>query len=210
MIKQSIKYLIFFSLFFSLVSSGQADILHIKVYDDVGGDFTLTDQHGKSFVMSEQNEKLTLLFFGYLNCPDICPMTLSEMMEVKSLLGANKNQVQFAMVTLDPERDTQEQLRLYMMNFDPEFLGLYGDRKTTDEIAKRYHVLHKKRILRSGLGYSVDHSGGAYLVDKKGRLRYIFPSKSPASRFVQGIEMILEGKASEEIRKPTWLEKLVR
>ncbi len=210
MIKQSIKYLFLFGLFFSLVSPLQAEKLNLSVYTDVGGDFTLTDQHGKKFVMSEQKEKLTLLFFGYLHCPDICPMTLSEMMEVKALLGSNTNQVQFAMISLDPERDTQEQLRLYMMNFDPEFLGLYGDRKTIDEIAKRYRVLHKKRTLRSALGYSVDHSGGAYLVDKKGRLRYIFPSKSPASRFVQGIEMILEGRAPETDRKPTWLEKLLK
>ena len=196
------------ALCLSLASPLQAELLHLRDYEDVGGDFTLTDQYGKPWTLSKQG-KVVMIFFGYLNCPDICPMTIMEMVDVKNMLGAAADQVQFVLVSLDPERDSAENMKDYLVNFDPDFVGLIGPDHEIAKIAKMYNVLYKKRILRSAMGYSVDHSGAVYMVSKEGKLRFIFPSKSPKNRFLQGIQMMLDGKGDGPLPKgKTWFQKM--
>src|SRR5512135_226101 len=89
-------------------------------------DFSLIDQNGASYRLSDQKGKTVLLFFGYTHCPDECPGTLAQFKQIKQLLGKKADQVEFAMITVDPERDTVGQLRNYVPGFDPSFIGLTG------------------------------------------------------------------------------------
>ncbi|HEU4325272.1 MAG TPA: SCO family protein [Roseiflexaceae bacterium] len=132
-------------------------------------DFTLTDQHGKPFRLSEQQGKLTLVFFGFTTCPDVCPTTLSDIKAAQRELGSDADKVQVVMVTLDPERDTPERLNTYMSRFDPSYLGLTGSPETLEKVYKDYGVTVIKRDLpESALKYTFDHSTFTYVVDQKG------------------------------------------
>ena len=186
-----------------------AELLKLREFDGVGGDFTLTDHRGQPWTLSKQN-KVVMLFFGYLNCPDICPMTLMEMVEVKSMLGKRGEQVVFVLVSLDHERDDPAKMKDYLINFDPAFIGLVGSDKEIAQVAEQYKVFYKKRELRSALGYSVDHSGSVYLISKEGNLRHIFPSRSPKSRYLQGLNMMLDGEGDDPLPKgnANWKDKL--
>ena len=112
-----------------------------------------------------------VVFFGYTQCPDVCPTTLAELAEVKKLLGKDGDRLQGLFVTVDPERDTPELLKAYMANFDPSFLAL---RPTTDElatVAKDFKIYYKKVPGASATSYTLDHSAGSYIYDSKGQLR---------------------------------------
>ena len=201
-------------LLLALLLSSQlafADRLTLREYENLGGDFTLTDQNGKPYQLAKRG-KIVMLFFGYLNCPDICPTTLVEMVGVKELLGSNVDKVEFVYVTLDPKRDSIKNIKDYLINFDEEFVGLRGDEKQIAAVAKQYNVLYRSRKLRSALGYSVDHSAAVYMIGKDTKLRYIFPSKSPTARYVQGLEMFLKGiTPNTKVRKcDTWFEKMMK
>ena len=155
---------------------------------------------------------LGAVFFGYLNCPDICPTTLVEMIEVKQLLGANASKVEFVFVTLDPDRDSTENLKTYLANFDPAFIGLRGSKEEIAKVAKQYNVLYRSRELRSALGTTIDHSAAVYMVDTQAQLRFIFPSKSPSQRYIQGLEMMLKGigKDTPLQKGDSWLQKMMK
>ncbi len=132
-------------------------------------DFILTDQYGKPFRISEQQGKLTLVFFGFTTCPDVCPTTLSDIKAAQRELGSDADKVQVVMVTLDPERDTPERLNTYMTRFDPSYLGLTGSPETLAKVYKAYGVTVIKRDLPdSALKYTFDHSTFTYVVDQKG------------------------------------------
>jgi protein SCO1 len=138
-------------------------------------DFTLTDQYGQPFTLSEQQGKLVLIFFGFASCPDICPIELANLAAVRRELGSAAETVQVVMVTLDPERDTPERLARYVSAFDPTFVGLHGDAESLAPIIKAYGVYSERRDLPdSALGYTIDHSGFVYLIDKAGRWRTLY------------------------------------
>lgn len=180
-------------LMLALFTGSASAAFKLMDYKNVGGDFTLTDQHGKKFVLSEQ-KKVVMLFFGYLSCPDVCPMALLEMKTVKKQLGKQADEVIFAYVTVDPDRDSQKILKSYLLNFDEEFIGLRGTQKEVDAVAALYKVIHRKRQQRSAMGYTVDHTAATYMVDKKGKLRYIFQEQTPSMNFVRGIKTLLQEK----------------
>lgn len=163
----------------------------LQRFEHIGGDFTLADQYGKPFTLSAQKGKAVILFFGYLTCPDVCPTTLLEMAQIRKALGADAEKVVFAFVTLDPNRDKPEKLKDYLINFDPAFLGLYGEPDEIAKIAELYKVAYKRREQPSALGYTIDHSSGTYMIDKAGDLRYIFAFGSKHPFVVKGIEKVL-------------------
>ncbi len=137
-------------------------------------DFTLTDEQGQAFTLSAQQGKVVVLFFGFTSCPDICPAELSNLAAATRQLGDAAKDVQVALISLDPERDTSERLGQYVSAFDPSFKGLRGDKATIDPIVKDYGVFYEKRELPgSALGYTVDHSGFVYVIDKAGRWREV-------------------------------------
>jgi protein SCO1/2 len=136
-----------------------------------GEGFRLTDHRGQLKVLSDFHGKVVALFFGYTHCPDVCPTTMDDLAKALKLLGDRGSQVQVLFVTLDPERDTQEVLAKYVPSFDQSFIGLRGDSATIARTAKSFKVFYQKQDSGSRSGYTIDHSGGVYVFDKKGALR---------------------------------------
>jgi len=134
-------------------------------------DFRLTDHKGKVRTLADFRGKVVVMFFGYTQCPDVCPTTMLEMKAVLQQLGADAQRVQMLFVTLDPERDTRELLSTYVPAFDPSFLGLYGDMETTSRTAKEFRVFYQKQPGSTPGSYTVDHTAGSYVFDPQGRVR---------------------------------------
>jgi protein SCO1 len=138
-------------------------------------DFTLTDQEGRPFRLGEQRGDIVLLFFGFTNCPDVCPTALADAAAAKRQLGADGERVKVALVTVDPERDTPEALGRYVRRFDPSFVGLSGTQAELDPVIKAYGVTAMRRDLpESALQYTIDHSAFLYVIDQSGRWRLVF------------------------------------
>jgi protein SCO1/2 len=138
---------------------------------DYGKTLELNDFNGRPRRLADFRGKAVVLFFGFTQCPDVCPTTLAETAQALKSLGPEAKQVQVIMVTVDPERDTPEVLKRYVTAFDPSFLGLRGDLAATERAAKEFKIYFEKR--KAGDSYSVDHSAQSYVIDPKGRLRLL-------------------------------------
>ncbi len=136
-----------------------------------GRDFALTDFDGKPRTLADWRGKAVVLFFGYTQCPDVCPTTLATMAEAVKALGPDGDRVQVLFVTVDPDRDTAELLKQYVPAFDPRFVGLRGDAKELEAVAKEFRILFQKVPGATPETYTVDHSAGLFLFDPQGRLR---------------------------------------
>ena len=134
-------------------------------------EFRLTDHKGQVRTLADFGGKVVVMFFGYTQCPDVCPSTMMEMTAVMQQLGADARRVQMLFVTVDPERDTRELLSHYVPAFDPSFLGLYGDLETTARTAKEFRVFYQKQAGNTPTSYTVDHTAGSYVFDPQGRVR---------------------------------------
>jgi protein SCO1 len=132
-------------------------------------DFSLPDATGATRTLAEFKGKLVMVFFGFTQCPDVCPTTLSRAVEVRKLLGPDADKVQVVLVTVDPERDTPDVLRDYVKAFDPSFVALRGDEATTAATAKEFKVFFQK--VPTSSSYTMDHTAVTYVFDPKGRLR---------------------------------------
>ena len=146
-----------------------------------GKDFSLLDPDGKTRTLADFKGKVVLMFFGYTQCPDVCPTTLTEMQQVMTLLGPKADQVQVLFATVDPERDTPEILKQYVPAFDARFLGLRpADEAALEKIGKDFKIYYKKVPGTSAGSYTMDHTAGSYVFDKEGRLRlYIKHAQGP-------------------------------
>ena len=134
-------------------------------------ELTLTDHEGQRRSLTDYAGKVLVVFFGYTQCPDVCPTTMVELVGARKLLGADGDRVQGIFVTVDPERDTQELLKNYVSNFDAGFVGLYGNAEETAAAAKHFKVYYNK-VPGSAPGlYTVDHTAGSYVFDAKGQVR---------------------------------------
>ena len=138
---------------------------------DYGKNFSLTDHNGKQRTIADFRGKLVLVFFGFTHCPDVCPTTLSEMAGIMKALGPDADKLQVLFVTLDPERDTSEVMAGYVPAFHPEFLGLYGDKATTETVARDFKIFVQRVPSPDGKNYTIDHTAGSYVFDTQGRLR---------------------------------------
>jgi protein SCO1 len=138
---------------------------------DYARDFSLTDQNGGRRSLKDFAGKLVVVFFGFTQCPDVCPTTMAEMAQIKKILGANGNKLQGVFITVDPERDTQEVLKAYVGNFDPSFVALRPTAAELPELAKAFKVYYKKVEGKTPTSYSMDHSAGSFVYDTQGRLR---------------------------------------
>ena len=136
-----------------------------------GRDFQLIDHNGKPRTLADYRGKAVVIFFGYTQCPDFCPTTLSELAETMKRLGADADRVQVLFVTVDPDRDTQDLLSRYVPAFDPRFVGLYGDADATARTAKEFKVIYQKQPGQTPGTYTVDHSAGTFIFDPYGKLR---------------------------------------
>ena len=146
-----------------------------------GKDFSLIDPDGKVRTLADFKGKVVVMFFGYTQCPDICPTTLTEMQQVMTLLGPQSDKVQVLFVTVDPERDTAAILKQYVPSFDPRFLGLRpADEAALEKVAKDFKIYYKKVPGTSPGSYTMDHTAGSYAFDPLGRFRlYIKHAQGP-------------------------------
>ena len=139
---------------------------------DYAKDFELTDHNGQVRRLADFKGKVVVMFFGYTQCPDVCPTSMVELAEVKKLLGKDGERLQGVFVTVDPARDTPEVLKHYMGNFDPTFLAMYATSPDKlAQLAKDYKVYYKKVDSSTPTSYTMDHSAGSYVYDTKGQLR---------------------------------------
>lgn len=145
----------------------------------VGGPFELVNQDGKTVTDADFRGKPFLVFFGFTHCPDICPTTLFEVSEVLNRLGTDAEKVNAIFVTVDPERDTPEKLKLYLSSFHPRLSALSGSPAQTEAIKKAYFV-YAKRVPLEGGGYTMDHTSVVYLMDKQGKFVAPFNLKRDA------------------------------
>lgn len=134
-------------------------------------DIPLLDVNGRKRSLKDFSGKVVAVFFGYTQCPDVCPTTLQELVEVKQALGADGSKLQAVFVSLDPERDTPEVLKAYLGNFDESFVGLHGTPEEIAAVAKDFKIFFKKVPGKAAGTYTLDHSAGTYLYDTQGRLR---------------------------------------
>jgi protein SCO1 len=158
---------------------------------DFGRDVRLTDHNGKPRTLADFKGKVVVVFFGYTHCPDVCPVTLSELATVARELGKDAERMQVLFITVDPERDTPADLAKYVPAFNPDFLGLYGDADATARTAKEFKVFFQKQPA-SGGGYSVDHSAGTYIYDKAGHLRLFASYGQGAPKMLHDIRLLLQ------------------
>jgi len=155
-------------------------------------DFDLTDHNGQRRTLKDFAGKVVVLFFGYTQCPDVCPTSMLELAEVKKLLGKDGERLQGLFITVDPERDTPEVLKAYMANFDPSFLALYTTPAKLEALAKEYKVYFKKVDGPTPTSYSVDHSAGSYVYDPQGKVRLYTRYGSGAALLAADIRLLLQ------------------
>jgi protein SCO1/2 len=159
---------------------------------DYAKDFTLTDHNGQRRSLSDFKGKVVVLFFGYTQCPDVCPTSMAELAEVKRLLGAQGDKLQGVFVTVDPSRDTTELLKAYLTNFDPSFVAFVPTPEELADVAKRFKIYYKKQDGKTPTSYTMDHSAGSYVYDTQGNVRLYSRYGSGAQVLAQDIQMLLK------------------
>jgi protein SCO1/2 len=175
--------------------AGESYTYHGGVLDPVKAapPLDLTDQHGQPFSLATAPDKVRLIYFGYTTCPDFCPTTLTDFLSVKEDLGDAAQEVEFILVTVDPERDTQARLQEYLAFFDPEFVGLRGDQAQTDAALRGYGVYaQRSEQPGSATGYLVDHSTMIYVLDEKGNLRLTYPYGTDPADMTEDVRHLLD------------------
>ncbi|HKW83385.1 MAG TPA: SCO family protein [Burkholderiaceae bacterium] len=172
-----------------------AEKLQFKGTDITGAEYgralALTDQDGKSRSLADFKGKVVVVFFGYTQCPDVCPTTMAELAQVKKSLGQDGDRLQGIFVTVDPERDTPAVLKSYMGSFDPSFVALRGTVEQTKEVAKEFKVFFAKVPGRAPDSYTMDHTAGSYVFDSNGKLRLFVRYGSGADALTADLKTLI-------------------
>lgn len=155
-------------------------------------EFSLTDHTGARRSLADYRGKAVALFFGFTQCPDICPTTLQELAAVKKDLGADGDKLQVLFVTLDPERDTQEVLAKYVANFDPSFVGLVGNPEETAQFTREFKILVQKVPGQTETSYTLNHSTGTYVFDREGHVRLFVSHASEPAALLADLKRLLK------------------
>jgi protein SCO1/2 len=155
-------------------------------------DFTLTDQHGEPFVLSEQRDVVVSIFFGYTYCPDVCPATLALFKQTREDLGPRAAQARFVFITIDPDRDTPERLREHLGRIDPTIVGLTGTLDELEPVWAAYGVYRAEQPGTGDAGPLFDHSARVYVVDRRGDLRLTFPFGFDVGQFTQDVSHLIQ------------------
>ena len=159
---------------------------------DYAKGFSLTDQNGQQRSLKDFSGKVVVVFFGFTQCPDVCPTTMVELAQVKKSLGANGDKLQVVLISVDPERDTPEILKAYMTNFDPSFLALRPTLPELAAVAKEFKIYYKKVEGSAPGSYSIDHTAGSYVFDGKGHIRLFTRYGSGADLLVSDIRQLIK------------------
>ncbi|MFN2138549.1 MAG: SCO family protein [Candidatus Promineifilaceae bacterium] len=154
-------------------------------------DFTLQNAAGEDVHLSDYEGQIVLLYFGYTFCPDICPTTLAELAKVQSELDDVGEKIQVIMVTVDPERDTPEQLAQYVTHFHPDFVGLSGAKEAIDAAADTFGVYYQRNEGSEATGYLVDHTARVFVVDPQGNYMLSFAYGTPVEDIVHDVKLLM-------------------
>lgn len=154
-------------------------------------DFTLTNADGQEVQLSDFQDKIVLLYFGYTFCPDVCPSSLSDLKLVQNKLDESGEKIQVIMVTVDPERDTPEKIAEYVNHFHPTFIGLSGTKEEVDAAGKGYGVYYEKHEGTEATGYLVDHTARIFVIEPDGTYRLSFGFGTPVDDIVSDLRLLL-------------------
>jgi protein SCO1/2 len=178
------------------LSACSPDKLQFKSIDITGADyardFTLTDHDGQARSLKDFKGKVVVVFFGFTQCPDVCPTALADLAQVKRQLGPLGERLQGIFISLDPERDTPEVLKAYMGNFDPGFLALRPTLAQLPEVAREFKIFYKKNEGKTPGSYTLDHSAGSYVFDTSGKVRLYSRSGAGPELLTSDIALLLK------------------
>ena len=177
------NYIKYISLIIVIITSN-------NLYADIGGDFTLKDQYNNKFTLSDSS-KVKIVFFGFLNCPDICPTTLTEVANLLKKLEGLSNNIDPIFITVDPTRDTPELLKNYLSFFDERIIGLTGTQEEIEKVSNQYHVYYSYQNKGKVEDYTVNHTANMYFVDEKNNVEKIFVPGTPFSEFYKYVNRYL-------------------
>ena len=170
--------------------------LQFKSIDITGADyangFSLVDHNGVQRSLQDFKGKVVVVFFGFTQCPDVCPTALTELAEVKRKLGSQGDRLQGIFITIDPERDTEEVLKAYMANFDPSFVALRPTMAQLPDVAKAFKIYYKKSEGKTAGSYTMDHSAGSYVFDPEGRVRLYTRYGSGVDALASDVALLLK------------------
>lgn len=155
-------------------------------------DFTMTSHTGHPVSLSDFRGKLVLLYFGYTFCPDVCPATLAEVAGAMDIMGEDAADVQFIMISVDPQRDTSSKLAEYVAHFDPSFLGVTGTPEKIAEVATLYGIFYEVNEGSVATGYLIDHTATITVIDEDGHVKLILPFGTPAEDIAQDLDYLLK------------------
>jgi len=180
-----------------LMGCGQ-DKPAFRAVDITGADYAqgweLSDQDGQVRTLKDFAGKAVVVFFGFTQCPDVCPTALQEMAQAKQLLGADGAKLQGIFITVDPERDTPELLKAYMANFGPDFVALRPTLEQLPQVTKDFKIYYKKVEGKTPTSYTMDHSAGSFTFDPQGRIRLYNRHASGAEALAADVKILLSGK----------------
>lgn len=159
-------------------------------------DFTLTDQTGSAFRLSDLKGRWILLAYGYTHCPDVCPMTLSILRDVKKQIGVGADRLGVVFVTVDPERDTADIMGKYVAHFDATFKGLTGTPAEIAAAAQPYNVKYEKKASTPAVGYVMNHTAYVYLIDPQFRLRVTYPFGVKSEEIARDLQYLMSQPAN--------------
>jgi protein SCO1/2 len=160
---------------------------------DLAADFSLTSHSGQRVSLSDFDDKVVLLYFGYTYCPDVCPASMAQLAKATGELTAQeKDQVQVAMITVDPNRDSKELMAEYMGHFDPTFLGLTGTDGEIAEVAEAYGVFYEKQAGSPETDYLVNHTASVFVIDKDGYVRMLYPFSTPGENMASDLRQLVK------------------
>jgi len=161
---------------------------------DYAQGFELSDQNGQVRTLKDFAGKAVVVFFGFTQCPDVCPTALQEMAQAKQLLGADGAKLQGIFITVDPERDTSELLKAYVANFGSDFVALRPTAEQLPKVTKDFKIYYKKVEGKTPTSYTLDHSAGSFTFDPKGRIRLYNRHASGAETLAADVKILLSGK----------------
>lgn len=160
---------------------------------DFGGDFSLTNQHGQPFQLTQLRGKVVLLFFGYTFCPDMCPMTMAHVLDVLKHLGPARADVVPVFISLDPQRDTPPVVKTFVTHFGPDVIGLTGSPPDIARVARQYHVAFNV-VDPDSKDYLINHTTAIFLIDRQGVLRNYVAYNEPTDRLAAAVQAMLQDR----------------
>jgi protein SCO1/2 len=199
--RNAIKSIAFYAIFSGasslLVACSPEEKPQFKSIDltgaDYAKDFALADQNGKLRTIKDFAGKVVIVFFGFTQCPDVCPTSMAELAQIKKAMGTDGDKLQVVFITVDPERDTPELLKAYMGNFDPTFIALRPTMDQLPQVAKDFKIYYKKVEGTTPGSYSMDHSAGSYVYDPKGNIRLYSRYGNDSQGLTSDFRLLLKG-----------------